>query len=197
MLRCCLQRKPWTEMVDRNAFSRPANLAEVHLYAMYVHPQAATAAPYRHGPHGQHGVLLVSIGQKVVQCNRCGAAAVAQPGTACPASCAVTKSRPLLLAQALSRFKKNSAYFRINYFVFILLTTVVCMVMNPSSLVVLGLLGALWFYLFIVRQASITIGGRAFRCWSERCLVHHAVSVALSICSLWRLHLRAHKRSRC
>ena len=66
--------------------------------------------------------------------------------------------------QALSRFKKNSAYFRINYFVFILLTTVVCMVMNPSSLVVLGLLGALWFYLFIVRQAAITIGGRAFRC---------------------------------
>lgn len=66
-------------------------------------------------------------------------------------------------AQGLSRFKKNSAYFRINYFVFILLTTVVCMVMNPSSLVVLGLLGALWFYLFIVRQAAITIGGRAFR----------------------------------
>jgi hypothetical protein len=28
-----MQRKPWTELVDRNAFSRPANLTEVHLHA--------------------------------------------------------------------------------------------------------------------------------------------------------------------
>ncbi len=56
------------------------------------------------------------------------------------------------------------AYFRINYFLFVLLTTVVCMVLNPSSLIVLGLLATTWFYLFVARQASITIGGRAFRC---------------------------------
>lgn len=37
------------------------------------------------------------------------------------------------------------------------------MVLNPSSLVVLGLLSAVWFYLFVFRQASITIGGRPFR----------------------------------
>lgn len=85
------ERKPWTELADRNAFSRPSNLAE-----------------------------------------------------------------------AISRFKKNTAYFRINYGIFVLLTTVVCMVLNPSSLVVLGLLAAVWCYLFVVRQASITIGGRPF-----------------------------------
>jgi hypothetical protein len=51
------------------------------------------------------------------------------------------------------------------------------MVMNPSSLVVLGLLGALWFYLFIVRQAAITIGGRAFRC----CIEHLAYLKELSV----------------
>ena len=56
------------------------------------------------------------------------------------------------------------AYFRINYFLFVLLTTVVCMVLNPSSLIVLGLLATTWFYLFVARQAPITIGGRAFRC---------------------------------
>lgn len=82
----------------------------------------------------------------------------------------------MLVTQALSRFKKNSAYFRINYFIFILLTTVVCMVMNPSSLVVIGLLGALWFYLFIVRQAAITVGGRAFRCSPVPCSVVPALS---------------------
>ena len=72
----------------------------------------------------------------------------------------------LFCMQAISRFKKNTAYFRINYGIFVLLTTVVCMVLNPSSLVVLGILSAVWFYLFVVRQASITIGGRPFRCLS-------------------------------
>ena len=45
-------------------------------------------------------------------------------------------------------------------------------VLNPSSLVVLGLLAAAWFYLFIVRQASITIGGRPFR-WALCQVVDH------------------------
>lgn len=71
-------------------------------------------------------------------------------------------SRPANVAEAMSRCKKNVAYFRINYFLFVLLATVVCMILNPSSLIVLGTLAALWFYLFVVRQSSITIGGRPF-----------------------------------
>lgn len=71
-------------------------------------------------------------------------------------------SRPANVAEAMSRCKKNVAYFRINYFLFVLLTTVVCMVLNPSSLIVLGSLSAIWFYLFVARQAAITIGGRPF-----------------------------------
>lgn len=56
------------------------------------------------------------------------------------------------------------AYFRINYFLVVVVTMVVCMVLNPASLIVLGMLAATWFYLFVARQAPITIGGRAFRC---------------------------------
>jgi len=62
----------------------------------------------------------------------------------------------------MSRFKKNTAYFRINYFLVVVVTMVVCMVLNPASLIVLGMLAATWFYLFVARQAPITIGGRAF-----------------------------------
>jgi PRA1 family protein len=162
----CLQRKPWTELVDRNAFSRPANLTEVHLHA-----PGSVLYHLQRGKLAYHHRNVANLTSSSVPLECCHNICICEhfcrqhvPSTRC------LSGQLLPSAQALSRFKKNSAYFRINYFVFILLTTVVCMVMNPSSLVVLGLLGALWFYLFIVRQAAITIGGRAFRC----CIKHVA-----------------------
>jgi PRA1 family protein 1 len=67
------------------------------------------------------------------------------------------------VSQALTRLRKNAAYFKINYFIILLLSTAVCMVMNPSSLVVLGLLALSWIYLFAIRTAPLVIGGRTFR----------------------------------
>lgn len=44
-----------------------------------------------------------------------------------------------------------------------LVVTVVSMVLNPSSLIVLGILLLGWIYLFVVRQVPVVIGGRTFR----------------------------------
>lgn len=65
--------------------------------------------------------------------------------------------------QATGRLKKNAAYFRVNYLAFMLLVTVTCMVLNPTSLIVLGCLALLWTYIFGIRTSPIVIGGRTFR----------------------------------
>eukprot|EP00891_Asterochloris_glomerata_P005332 jgi/Astpho2/5332/e_gw1.00075.120.1_t len=69
-------------------------------------------------------------------------------------------SRPTSLAEAGSRLKKNLAYFRINYLVVLLLITVVCMALNPTSLLVLAGLAVGWMYLFVLRATPLVIGGR-------------------------------------
>ena len=45
-----------------------------------------------------------------------------------------------------------------------LCVTFITLLMNPTSLLVLGFLTAGWSYLFVVRTAPIVIGGRTFRC---------------------------------
>ena len=65
--------------------------------------------------------------------------------------------------QATSRLKKNGNYFRVNYLAFVLLVTVTCMVLNPTSLVVLGVLALVWTYFFAIRTSPVVIGGRTFR----------------------------------
>ncbi|KAG1669309.1 hypothetical protein FOA52_014870 [Chlamydomonas sp. UWO 241] len=74
-------------------------------------------------------------------------------------------SKPENMGDALTRVKKNLAYFRINYFVVLLATCAVTFVMNPSSLFVLGLLLAGWIYVLFLRTSPLEIGGRTL---SER-----------------------------
>jgi hypothetical protein len=83
------QRKPWTEVVDRNSFSKPANVSE-----------------------------------------------------------------------ALTRIKKNSSYFKVNYLMFMLVTTAVTFLMHPTSLFTLGFLIGLWIYVILIRTSPLSIGGR-------------------------------------
>jgi len=85
------ERKPWTEMVDRSSFARPANLAE-----------------------------------------------------------------------ATGRLRKNANYFKVNYLVVIVTITAITMAMNPTSLIVLGVLALAWLYLFVIKQTPLVIGGRTF-----------------------------------
>lgn len=70
--------------------------------------------------------------------------------------------KPGSITEATSRLKKNALYFRINYLIIMMGVTALCMVLNPSSLVVLAMLGLLWLYLFVVRQAPLVLGGRTF-----------------------------------
>lgn len=67
------------------------------------------------------------------------------------------------MSQATTRLKKNAAYFRVNYLAFMLTVTVTCMVLNPTSLIVLGCLALIWGYIFGVRSSPLVIGGRTFR----------------------------------
>lgn len=88
------QRKPWTEVVDRSAFAKPANAQE-----------------------------------------------------------------------AITRLRKNAAYFKVNYLIVIMLTLAITFISDPSSLLSVAVLLVGWFYVFVVRTSPITIGGRTF---SER-----------------------------
>jgi hypothetical protein len=63
----------------------------------------------------------------------------------------------------MSRLRTNVSYFRVNYMVFLLLSTVLVMLMNPSSLIVLGGLGASWVYMYAIRTAPVQIGERTLR----------------------------------
>lgn len=80
--------------------------------------------------------------------------------------------------QAGSRLKKNLAYFRINYLVVLLLITVVCMALNPTSLLVLAGLAVGWMYLFVLRATPLVIGGRTIRsdCVVARVVLPQAAS---------------------
>lgn len=65
--------------------------------------------------------------------------------------------------EAVSRFRQNLQYFRINYLIVLLATIVVCMIMSPKSLFVLMALFCGWVYLFIIRSAPLVIGGKTIR----------------------------------
>lgn len=71
-------------------------------------------------------------------------------------------SKPANFAEASGRLRKNAAYFRVNYFIVLSLITFVCFAFNPYSLFVLAALAFAWAFVFIIRPAPITIGGRTF-----------------------------------
>ena len=70
----------------------------------------------------------------------------------------------------MTRLRKNATYFKINYVIIMLVTTVICMIFNPTSLIVLAGLALGWIYLFAIKQTPLVIGGRTFRCGTFQCL---------------------------
>ena len=64
------------------------------------------------------------------------------------------------MAQALTRVKKNSAYFRVNYLLVMLGTCAATFALHPTALIVLGVLLAGWVWCLFVKTAPIVIGGR-------------------------------------
>lgn len=76
----------------------------------------------------------------------------------------VLKRAPLVLGmQGLSRIRKNTAYFKVNYLLVMLTTCAVTLVMNPSSLLVLALLMAAWLYMLFIRTQPVVLWGRQLR----------------------------------
>jgi hypothetical protein len=69
-------------------------------------------------------------------------------------------SKPESLTEASTRIRKNIGYFRVNYAVFMVSVVGLCMLWNPSSLIVAGLLALVWAYLFLVRSEPLVISGR-------------------------------------
>ena len=65
--------------------------------------------------------------------------------------------------QATGRLRKNANYFKVNYLVVIVTITAITMAMNPTSLIVLGVLALAWLWLFVIKQAPLVIGGRTFK----------------------------------
>eukprot|EP00200_Dunaliella_tertiolecta_P000359 CAMPEP_0202362338 /NCGR_PEP_ID=MMETSP1126-20121109/14551_1 /ASSEMBLY_ACC=CAM_ASM_000457 /TAXON_ID=3047 /ORGANISM="Dunaliella tertiolecta, Strain CCMP1320" /LENGTH=218 /DNA_ID=CAMNT_0048956491 /DNA_START=25 /DNA_END=681 /DNA_ORIENTATION=+ len=69
-------------------------------------------------------------------------------------------SKPPNMAEAISRIKKNVAYFRVNYCIAVVATCAASFVLHPSSLLVLAVLLVAWGYLLFVRQSPLVISGR-------------------------------------
>merc|ERR1711966_125415 len=68
--------------------------------------------------------------------------------------------KPDTLAEATSRIRKNIAYFKVNYVLFVLMTLMLCLLTHPMSLFMLMALGTAWVYLFVVRTEPLVIQGR-------------------------------------
>jgi PRA1 family protein 1 len=81
-------------------------------------------------------------------------------------SSSCSPSGPALTWQAATRLRKNTSYFKINYLLVMVLLLILSFAMHPGSLFVLALLLGAWMYLFVIRQAPLTINGRTFRYWS-------------------------------
>jgi hypothetical protein len=69
-------------------------------------------------------------------------------------------SKPSSFGEALTRVKKNSAYFRVNYLVVMLTTTLATFLFHPTALIILGLLIAGWVWVLFIKSAPLVIGGR-------------------------------------
>lgn len=69
-------------------------------------------------------------------------------------------AKPENLTDATNRVKKNLSYFRVNYGTAILAVVVISMLLSPSSIFWLFVLGLLWGYVFTVRTEPIVISGR-------------------------------------
>lgn len=88
------------------------------------------------------------------------------------------------MPQATGRLRKNAAYFRVNYLIFVSLVTLVCFGFHPTSLIVVAFLAMAWAYLFLVRQAPIVLAGRTFKC-APTC---DSCTIVLRLCLCTELH---------
>ncbi|KDD73978.1 PRA1 family protein [Helicosporidium sp. ATCC 50920] len=68
--------------------------------------------------------------------------------------------RPGSTVEAVSRFRKNLSYFRVNYCIAGVATTSLVMLLHPWSLIVLAGLGVLWFWAYILRPGPLSFNGR-------------------------------------
>lgn len=62
--------------------------------------------------------------------------------------------------QAITRLRKNFAYYRVNYGIVGLATTSLVMLVNPWSLVVLACLALVWIYAYLLRSTPFNFNGR-------------------------------------
>uniref|UniRef100_A0A7N0ZUP5 PRA1 family protein n=1 Tax=Kalanchoe fedtschenkoi TaxID=63787 RepID=A0A7N0ZUP5_KALFE len=76
-------------------------------------------------------------------------------------------SRPENLSEAISRIRRNYAYFRVNYITLLAAVLAVSLLSNPFSLLLLlGLLGG-WLFLYFFRPSDqpLVVLGRTFSEW--------------------------------
>ncbi|KAG2328850.1 hypothetical protein Bca4012_021524 [Brassica carinata] len=73
-------------------------------------------------------------------------------------------ARPESLADALSRIRKNLAYFKVNYAAVVSLVLAFSLLSHPLSLLVLVVLLAAWMFLYVFRPADqpLVVFGRVF-----------------------------------
>lgn len=69
-------------------------------------------------------------------------------------------TKPESFGEAANRIRKNASYFRVNYLLVILATTIVSFVMHPTSLLVLAVLLGMWIYVLFIRQQPVIVAGR-------------------------------------
>ena len=68
--------------------------------------------------------------------------------------------RPASFSEATGRMSKNMNYFKINYVLFTAAVLAAFILYNPTSLIILSLVGAAWTYVYLVRTEPLKIGER-------------------------------------
>lgn len=170
-----LQRKAWSELADRTAFAKPANFAEVGLETIHAFALASANVVYWGPGSSLHLGNWALASAPLVDC--LSETLFSLRGSMLSISslyCAGLVHMPrsgrcfttCVILQATGRLRKNAAYFRVNYLIFVGLVTAICFCLHPTSLFVVGFLAMAWVYLFVVRQSPIVIGGRTFR-WAH------------------------------
>ncbi|KAE8684319.1 PRA1 family protein F2 [Hibiscus syriacus] len=67
---------------------------------------------------------------------------------------------PRTLSEAISRFKTNVCYFRMNYTMIVLIILFISLQWHPISLVVLVIMMALWLFLYFLRDEPLVVFNR-------------------------------------